>query len=893
MTPDGPASAPTPEAGPSAPVGASGRPRIVVVGNGMVGHRVLEELVGQGAGEHFDLVTFCEEPRPAYDRVALSSYFTGASEEDLSLVTPGFFDQAGVVIHVGEAVASIDRENSAVLSTTGRVVPYDHLILATGSYPFVPPVPGSDLPGCFVYRTIDDLEAIRTYAAGRKVGAVVGGGLLGLEAANALASLGLSTHVVEFAPRLMPVQIDDGGGQALRRRIEDLGLSIHTSRETAAIVTGPDGAVAAMRFAAPASPGAAACPASPEVGDPPADLEVDLVVFSAGIRPRDALAREAGLAVGERGGIVVDETCRTSDPAIFAIGECALAPAAGMPGGRIYGLVAPGYEMARVVADRLTGGGARFTGADMSTKLKLLGIDVASFGDAFATTPGAESIVFSDPVARVYKRVVVGPESDGGCRVMGGILVGDAALYSTLLAMSRGDMPTPEHPEDLVLPEKSGDGSTALGVAGLAAGATVCSCNSVTKGAICGAIAEGAGDVAAVKSLTRAGTGCGGCVPLLGQILNDELRRAGVEVRNHLCEHFPYSRQELFDLVRVHRIESFGHLVTAYGTGAGCEICKPAVASMLASMAGGYVLDGEQASLQDTNDHFLANLQRDGTYSVVPRVPGGELTPDQLITIGQVAKDYGLYTKITGGQRIDLFGATVDQLPAIWSRLIDAGMESGHAYGKALRTVKSCVGTTWCRFGVQDSTLLAIELELRYRGLRAPHKLKSAVSGCTRECAEAQSKDFGIIATEKGWNLYVCGNGGMKPQHALLLAADLDRDTLIVYLDRFLMFYIRTADRLERTATWFNRLEGGIDYLRQVVMEDSLGICAELEADMARHVSTYECEWKATLADPVRLARFRSFVNADGPDPDLVFVPLRGQKRPAFPEERAGAGTRR
>jgi len=331
---------------------------------------------------------------------------------------------------------------------------------------------------------------------------------------------------------------------------------------------------------------------------------------------------------------------------------------------------------------------------------------------------------------------------------------------------------------------------------------------------------------------------------------------------------------------------SFSALVANHGRGRGCEICKPAVASMLASTGHGYILDGEQATLQDTNDHFLANLQRDGTYSVVPRVPGGEITPDQLIAVGEVAKEFGLYTKITGGQRIDLFGARVEQLPAIWSRLIAAGMESGHAYGKALRTVKSCVGRTWCRYGVQDSTAMAIRLELRYRGLRAPHKVKSAVSGCARECAEAQSKDFGVIATERGWNLYVCGNGGMRPQHAQLLASDVDDDALISLVDRFLIFYIRTADRLERTATWLNKLDGGIDYLHRVVVDDCLGIAHELEAEMERHVSTYQCEWRATLEDPARVRRFRSFLNDDRPDPSVVHVAERGQRRPAYPHEK-------
>ncbi len=700
-------------------------------------------------------------------------------------------------------------------------------------------------------------------AAGCQVGAVVGGGLLGLEAANAVRNLGLETHVVEFAERLMPVQVDEGGGSVLRRRIEDLGVTVHTGMVTTEILADAAGAVAGMRF---------------KEGD---DLPVGMVVFSAGIRPRDSLARDAGLAIGERGGVVVDDACRTSDPKIFAIGECALYS------GRIFGLVAPGYQMARVAADRLLGGEMAFTGADMSTKLKLMGIDVASFGDAFATGAGCEAITYRDPVANVYKRLVLGPPDRRGDRkVEGGILVGDATVYQTLLQMCRGDMPTPKHPEELIFPAGAGGGVPAVGVGALAPTAMVCSCNNVDKGTVCAAVGAGCDNVGAIKKITKAGTGCGGCVPLVTEIMRDELRKAGVVVVNTLCEHFAYSRQELFDIVRVHRITSFSEVLTAHGTGEGCEICKPAVASMLASLANGHILDGEQAALQDTNDHFLANLQRDGTYSVVPRVPGGEITPDQLIALGEVAKEFGLYTKITGGQRIDLFGARVEQLPLIWRRLINAGMESGHAYGKALRTVKSCVGQTWCRFGVQDSTTLAIDLELRYRGLRAPHKIKGAVSGCTRECAEAQSKDFGVIATERGWNVYVGGNGGMRPKHAELLAADLDRETVFRYIDRFLMFYVRTADRLERTSVWLDKLDGGIEYLRRVVIDDVLGICADLEADMARHVDSYECEWKAVVNDPERMERFRTFVNSDEEDPNVVFVTERGQIRPAYAHEK-------
>ncbi|MBW4525971.1 MAG: nitrite reductase large subunit NirB [Phormidium tanganyikae FI6-MK23] len=832
---------------------------LIVIGNGMVGHKFLERMIENGS-ENWNLITFCEESRLAYDRVNLSGFFAGKTAEDLSLVEPNFYQDHHVQIHIGDQAVQIDRAGKQVTSARGITIGYDKLVLATGSFPFVPPIQGKETKGTFVYRTIDDLEAIEAYAKSCRVGVVVGGGLLGLECANALKNLGLETHVVEFMPRLMPVQVDDAGGALLKQNIEAIGVSVHTSKSTTEIVS-KNGRVHKMTFA------------------DGTELQTDMIVFSAGIRPRDEMARSCGLAVGERGGIVINENCQTSDTDVYAIGECALYE------NRIYGLVAPGYTMATVAADHLSGAQqSQFTGADMSTKLKLLGIDVASFGDAFAKTPGAKEIAIADSIQGTYKKLVV---NQTGKLLLGGILVGDASTYGNLLQLIQNQIALPPHPEDLIIPPRSGSSSALMGVDSFPDTAQICSCNNVTKAAICDAIQnQGITEIGSLKQCTKAGTGCGGCVPLVTDLLKSELKKAGIEVKNHLCEHFAYSRQELYHLVRSQNIHSFDHLLQSHGTGRGCEICKPAIASILASAWNDYILDSAHAGLQDTNDAFLANIQRDGTYSVVPRVPGGELTPDQLIALGQVAKEFGLYTKITGGQRVDLFGARVEQLPLIWKQLIDAGFESGHAYGKALRTVKSCVGSTWCRFGVQDSTSLAIEVELRYRGLRAPHKIKSAVSGCTRECAEAQSKDFGIIATEKGWNLYVCGNGGMKPQHAKLLAADLDKETLIRYIDRFLMFYIRTANRLERTATWFNKLEGGMDYLKQVIIEDSLGICAELEAEMAHQVDTYACEWKTTIDDPTKVCRFRHFVNSDDSDPNLVQVEERGQQRPIYEHER-------
>ena len=808
--------------------------RAVVVGNGMVGQRFVEALSARDTDRRWSVTVLAEEGRRAYDRVRLSAFFEGVSVEELTLAPAGV--PAGVDFRLGEPAVRIDRGARAVHTDDG-VYPYDVLVLATGSRPFVPPVPGADSPGCFVYRTLDDLEALREYAAGRVTGTVIGGGLLGLEAANALRLLGLRTDIVEFATHLMPMQVDRAGGAVLRRRIEDLGIAVHCDTGVTGIAAAGDG----LRLAT--------------AGD--LTIDTDLVVFAAGVRPRDELARAADLAVGARGGVLVDEACQTDDERVYAIGECAAML------GQCYGLVAPGYAMADVVADRLLDGTATFGTADTATKLKLLGVDVASFG----ASAGPLDVVYADPAHGQYAKLIL---TDDAQTLLGGILVGDASAYSVLRAAVGG--PVPGKLADFL---SSGAADVAL-----PGSAQVCSCNAVTKDRIVEAIGGGCADVACLKSCTRAGTTCGSCVPLLKSLLNE----AGVAQSTALCEHFARSRQELFDIARVRGVTTFSALIAEYGTGGGCDICKPVVASILASLGNGHILDGEQAALQDTNDHFLANLQRDGTYSVVPRIPGGEITPVKLIVIGEVAREFGLYTKITGAQRIDLLGARVEQLPAIWRRLVDAGFESGHAYGKALRTVKSCVGSTWCRYGVQDSVGMAIMLEQRYRGLRAPHKLKSAVSGCARECAEARSKDFGIIATENGWNLYLGGNGGFRPRHADLFLTDLATEDLIRYIDRFLMFYIRTADRLQRTAAWIEALDGGPDYLRSVIVDDALGICADLDAAMGRHVASYVDEWRAVLDDPDKLRRFVSFVNApETPDPSISFAVEREQHVPALP----------
>jgi len=827
--------------------------RIAVIGNGMVGQRFLEQLVrhAKDKGAACDITVFCEEPRPAYDRVQLTSFFSGKSARDLNVVPEKFFEEHGLTLRLNDAVLGIDPVAKVVRSARYKNVPYDKLVFATGSNPFVPQVSGRDRRDCFVYRTIEDLETIAARAARARIGAVIGGGLLGLEAAKALKDLGLETHIVEFAPRLMSVQLDDSAGRLLRGKIEALGAKVHVAKDTKAIA---DGKTARNQL----------------VFSDGTSLETDIVVFSAGIRPRDELARAAGIAVGERGGIRINSHCQTANPDVYAIGECALWE------GRTFGLVAPGYQMAEVAARHLLGEmQLQFLGSDMSTKLKLMGVDVCSIGDAHGSTAGALSYVYTDEI--VYKKLVVSADRKS---LLGAILVGDAADYGPLLQLTLNGVALPEHPEDLILPVRTGGGK-GIGVDMLPDAALICSCNNVSKGQICETVRGGVATLGALKKATKCATSCGGCGPLAKSIIDAELKKQGVAVSNHLCEHFAHSRQALFHLVKVNGIRTFQELISRHGKGKGCDICKPAAASIFASCWNEMILKPKHAPLQDTNDHFLANLQKDGTYSVVPRVPGGEITPAKLVALGETAKKFGLYTKITGAQRIDLFGARVEQLPLVWKELIDAGFESGHAYGKALRTVKSCVGSTWCRYGVQDSVAMAIRIEQRYRGLRAPHKIKMAVSGCTRECAEAQGKDVGVIATEKGWNLYVCGNGGMKPRHADLLAKDLSDEELIQYIDRFLGLYVRTADRLQRTSTWLENLEGGIEYLRKAVCDDSLGLGAELEADMQKFVDSYACEWKTAIETPEILRRFRHFVNSDEPDSGVVFVEERGQLVPA------------
>jgi nitrite reductase (NADH) large subunit len=829
---------------------SSYRKKVIVIGNGMVGQRFCEKLVEKDNHNEFEITIFGQEQHRAYDRVHLSEFFSGKTVEDLYLCRADWYEAHHISLHLGDPVVEIDKFKKNIISALGVRLPYDYLVFATGSQPFVPSFLGADKFGVFMYRTLEDLEGITAHAFRARKAAVIGGGLLGLEAAKAMMDLELETHVIEFSPRLMPRQLDETGAALLRSKLEHLGVTIHLNKDTSAI-RGKD-KVEWMEFT------------------DNTELETDMVVVSAGIRPRDELARQAGLKTGPRGGIVVNDQLQSSDPSVFAIGECALFE------GMIYGLVAPGYEMADVVACRLTGTEKVFKTYDMSTKLKLIGVEVASFGDPFGLDTAHSPLVFEDRMRDVYKRINV---SEDGKKLLGGILVGDTRSYPMLLQTYLNNIALPRELETLLFePPDSGD--RGAGVMSLPDSALICSCESVSKGKICAAVTDhGVTDIEGMKRCTGAGTGCGGCIPLVKDLITESLKKQGKMVKQAICEHFEYTRQQLYDLIRIKELKTFEEVLYAAGKGSGCEICKPVVASILASIWNDLII--KQATIQDTNDRYLANIQKGGTYSVVPRIPGGEITPDKLIIIGQIAQKHNLYCKITGGQRIDLFGAHIHQLPQIWEELIAAGFESGHAYGKSVRTVKSCVGSTWCRYGLHDSVGFAIELEQRYKGLRSPHKIKMAVSGCVRECAEAQSKDIGVIATEKGWNLFIGGNGGAKPQHAVLLASDLDKETVIRYIDRVLMFYIKTAEPLNRTATWLNKLEGGLAYLKQVIVEDQLGICSQLEAQMQQTLDQYYCEWKAVVENPQLRRQFTHFVNSDDPDPTVQFNQARDQK---FPE---------
>ncbi|TQV97530.1 nitrite reductase [Cordyceps javanica] len=878
------------------------RKRLVVVGLGMVGISFIEKILKYDTKEReYDITVLGEEPYLAYNRVGLTSFFDHREIPNLYLNPQEWYDttaKSGLACHISTKVVDIDTESKTVHCETGRSVPYDTLVLATGSDAVLPRrTPGHDANGVFVYRTIDDLVRLIAFAKdkGETDGAVVGGGLLGLEAAKAMMDLDVyrKVHLIERNRWVLSRQLDADAGDMVVQQVRQLGLDVILSKRVQRIQVDAANNVQGVVF---------------EDGE---EMACSTVCFAIGISPRDELARNAGIECAEFGGIAVDDSLRTSAPDVYAVGECASWRST------TYGLIAPGVEMADVLAFNLTQAALHsprvFKRPDVSTKLKLLGVDVASFGDFFADRDGpkylppkyirdikakggddaalaaadkqAKMLTYKDPFQNVYKKYIFTAD---GKYLLGGMMIGDTSDYIKVLPLVKNMKALDVSPSEFIIgSKKSGDENGD----DLDDDTQICSCHNVTKGDIVDKVQSGeCKDVASVKSCTKAGTGCGGCMPLVTNIFNKTLTAMGKEVTNYLCEHFNFSRTDLFNIIMVKKYKTFAEVFADAGNknsttttsgSVGCELCKPAVASIFASLWNKHVLSASHRGLQDTNDRYLGNIQRNGTYSVVPRVPGGEITPAKLLAIGRVAEEYGLYTKITGGQRIDLFGARKQDLPAIWAALGAAGLESGHAYAKSLRTVKSCVGSTWCRFGIGDSVGLAVRLEERYKSIRAPHKIKGGVSGCVRECAEAQSKDFGLIATEKGFNVFVAGNGGANPKHAALLAKDVPPADVVALLDRYLMLYIRTADKLQRTAPWLETLPGGITYLQDVILRDKLGICASLEAQMKELVDSYFDEWAEAVADPAIKARFAQFDNA--PDAALPGMELQSDRDQSHP----------
>ncbi|KAK4544505.1 hypothetical protein LTR36_004077 [Oleoguttula mirabilis] len=881
----------------------SNRKRVVVVGLGMVGISFIEKLMKFDVKRReYDVIVIGEEAHLAYNRVGLTSFFQHREVENLYLNPASWYasmPEGSLNYHLNTLVTSIDTEKKTVETSHGQTVPYDILVLATGSDAVLPRhTPGHDAKGVFVYRTIEDLQKLIEFSATKKgtTGAVVGGGLLGLEAAKAMMDLENFGQVklIERNRWVLSRQLDSDAGNMVLEQVRALGLDVLLSKRVGRINTDEENNVKGVTF---------------EDGE---KMDCTCICFAIGIKARDELARRSGIKCADRGGgIVINPDLSTSVPDIYAIGECASWES------QTFGLIAPGIEMADVLAFNFTQAKAHqaraFKSPDLSTKLKLLGVEVASFGDFFADRDGpkdlpakrhggkkegtvdakdrvkgltdgpppspVKALTYKDPFQQIYKKYLFTMD---GKYLLGGMMIGDTKDYVKLVPMVKNKKPLEVPPSELIVGANKGDDNAD----DLEDDTQVCSCHNVLKGDIVTAVKDGTcKSIGDVKSCTKAGTGCGGCMPLIQTIFNKTMMSMGQEVKNHLCPHFEYSRADLFNIIYVKKLQSFTEIMAQCGTdpkSLGCEACKPTIGSIIASLFNKHIMDSERRGLQETNDRFLANIQRNGTFSVVPRVSGGEITADKLIVIGTVAKKYGLYCKITGGQRIDLFGAKKQDLPAIWQFLIDGGMESGHAYAKSLRTVKSCVGTTWCRFGLADSVGMAVRLEERYKSIRSPHKIKGGVSGCVRECAEAQNKDFGLIATEKGYNIYVGGNGGAKPRHSELLAKDVPPDDIVPMLDRYLSFYIRTADKLQRTARWIENLPGGIKYLREVILEDKLGICADLEKQMEDLVGSFFCEWTEVLNSPERMKLFSQFANTDEGVQNVENVEDRGQQRPAY-----------
>ncbi len=789
--------------------------KLVVVGNGMAGARTVEEILARGGGEQFEITMFGDEPYGNYNRILLSNVLNGTQDAaDIFLNPLDWYTENDVKLHAPAKVQHIDRVRKEVHSDDGQVTPYDKLLIATGSRPFVPPMEGLETPegetkhGVFVFRTLDDCHKIAGYATKCRKAAVIGGGLLGLEAARGLINYGVEVHVIHISGHLMNQQLDPAAGGILRGIMEKMGIHVHTMKATTR-VTGED-SVTGLEFKDGTT------------------LDCDMVVISTGIKPNAEIGADCGLTV-ERA-IVTDNQMRSvDDPDVYVVGECA------QHRGRVYGLVAPLWEMGTVLADHITGRNedAAYHGSKIATKLKVMGVELASMGVTEPQDDRDEVVTFSEPKRGTYKKLII---RDG--ILVGAMMLGD--LNKVAYLMQAFDRGTPLPEERLSLLFDMGAPSTQATMLEMPDSAQICNCNGVSKGQIRKCVEGGKRSLKMVMEATRAGAGCGSCKKLVEEVV--EWAAEG-QVEEDPSIHYyvpgvPYSKTDLVEQIMTRNLKSVSSVFDALAGGVEEVTAKMGLASLLKSLWGADYEDERDARY--INDRVHANIQKDKTFSVIPRIYGGVTTADDLIRIGEVAKKYDVpMVKFTGGQRIDLLGITKENLPHVWK---DLGMPSGHAYGKSFRTCKTCVGTDFCRYGVGDSTGLGIKIEKRFQGIESPGKMKLATAGCPRNCSEAMVKDVGAVAVEGGrWEIYVGGAAGAHIRKGDILCVVDSHEEVIQIMGRFMQYYIENAKYLERTYSFIPRV--GLDKIKAIVVDDSEGIAARLDAAMQATVEAYVDPW--------------------------------------------------
>jgi nitrite reductase (NADH) large subunit len=812
--------------------------RLVVVGNGMAGARLVEEILARGGRDLFDIAMFGDEPYGNYNRILLSGVLSGTHDAKDIFINPlAWYAENAIALHAGARVTRIDRAARHVYAGGDRAQGYDELVLATGSTPFIPPIAGArDAAGAlrrgvYVFRTLDDCDAIVRHSRRARRAAVIGGGLLGLEAARGLLNQGLEVHVVHLMPHLMEVQLDPQAGAVLRRTLTEMGVTVHLERATTAVLGEED--VAGLAFKDGST------------------LECDLVVMAAGIRPNAELAKQAGLEV-RRGVVVGDHLASVTDPNVHALGECAEHR------GTVYGLVAPLFDQARVLADRLTGRDTRaaYFGSRVSTRLKVMGVELAVMGLKEPETADDELVTYAEPARGVYKKLIV---REG--RLAGAIVLGDGAVVPALMQSFDQETFVAEDRTELLFGRAAGAGG-ALDVERMANDAQVCNCNGISKRHVTAAIDSGCRSLKSLCDTTRAGTGCGSCKPLVKAILE---HLAGDLAREDPSVHYyvpgiPLTKPELIAAIRERRLKSVSAVFAALAGGTEDPGSKVGLASLLKTIWPGEYDDERDARF--INDRVHANIQKDRTFSVVPRIYGGVTSAAQLRTIADVADKYQVpMVKITGGQRIDLLGISKENLPLVWR---DLGMPSGHAYTKAFRTCKTCVGTDFCRYGVGDSTTLGIQIEKRFQGIEAPHKMKLAAAGCPRNCSEATTKDLGAVAVEGGrWEIYVGGAAGSRVRKGDVLCTVDTHDDVLKLMGRFMQYYREHGKYLERTYDFVERV--GIETLRRLLVDDAEGMAARLDGEIQAAVDAYVDPWAREAEDPVHPAQFVDVVGEATP----------------------------